>query len=116
MNHLFIYSQLKLFGMNKNCIALFFFALFTVMLSAPSIIAGLDESADISIFYSMSEEEEKEEKQGEEKKTIDEVFYSEINPFKSSMYFNDSRITLGYFNKKYARPHLNLISPPPELF
>ena len=84
------------------------------MLSAPSIIVAIDKSADISIFYSMFEEEEKEEKQEEEKKTIDEIFFSEINPFNSSMYFNDSRITLGYFNKKYVRPHLNLISPPPE--
>ena len=56
---------------------------------APSIIVAFDNSIDISIIYSLNEEEEKG---SETHKNIVVVF-----------------------SKKYPKPHLNLISPPPEV-
>ncbi len=70
----------------------------------------MDDSTDTSIFYSLSEEEEK----GHE--TI-----KNIQPFVSNHNQLDlifaSRLKLdntGYHFKKYPKPHLNLIFPPPE--
>ena len=96
--------------MNKNCIALFFSVLFMAMLSAPSIIIAIDNSADVSLFYSLTEEEEKE---GKENKNI-EVLLSEIKTYERNIQTSDYQRNLGYYCKKYSNPHLNLVSPPPD--
>jgi hypothetical protein len=86
--------------------------LFLAFISAPTIIHVLDDSQDVSIFYSFSEEEEK----GHETFKNIEFLSSEFNngdiifsaPLKSN--------TTGYHYKTYPKPHLNLISPPPEFY
>ena len=42
----------------KRTIALLFVMLFTLMICAPTIIISCDDSADISAFFGMNEEEE----------------------------------------------------------
>jgi hypothetical protein len=72
----------------------------------------VDDSVDISMFYSLSEEEEK----GHETVKNVEIIPSDFNYayllFASKLNSN----TTGYNYKKYPKPHLNLISPPPEQF
>jgi hypothetical protein len=77
------------------------------IITAPSIIMALDDSVDVSIFYSLSEEEE------EENESFKLVFSgNEVD----IDYLGDSlkNYNLGYFFKNYSKPHLNLISPPPD--
>lgn len=70
----------------------------------------VDNSIDISIFYSLSEEEEK----GHQTIKNVEIIPSDFNHadllFASKLKSN----TTGYKYKTYPKPHLNLISPPPE--
>ena len=76
------------------------------IISAPALIMSMDDSCDITFFYGENEEEEKE--------NFKLLF--EINSFKQGSSFidnlNASKVV--YIYKIYAKPHLNLISPPPE--
>ncbi len=80
------------------------------LLAAPSIISWVDDSADISLFYSTSEEEEKG---SETTKNFEVVFNDPIEKevdFSSTKSINHH----GYYFNNYPKPHLNQISPPPE--
>lgn len=96
--------------MSKILVSTFFLLIFTWLIAAPTVISIVDDSVDISIFYSLSEEEEKGH---ETVKNID-VLSSNYNTsdllFASKLNSN----TIGYNYKTYPKPHLNLISPPPE--
>ena len=92
--------------MFKKLTSIFFTVLLIGVISAPTIISALDNSVDISILFSFSEEEE-EIKNLEIvnannccEKQISDLFV--LNP--------DVKHTL----KNYPNPYLNLISPPPE--
>ncbi|PKQ44986.1 hypothetical protein [Confluentibacter flavum] len=93
--------------MFKKTIAISFTVIFMALIIGPSIIATLDDSIDTSIFYSLAEEEENC------KSKIVVTF---------SLYNNDSLsdFTLNHYEfftyqfKNYSKPHLNLISPPPD--
>lgn len=81
------------------------------LLVAPSIIALVDDSVDISVFYTSSEEEEK----GNEKnKDLEKLLFDDSNPEAIFSCFSLEN-ELEYYFKGYCNPHLNLISPPPEL-
>ena len=93
--------------MLKNTIAIFFSLLIVALISAPSIIIAFDDSVDISVFYSVTEEEET----------------SKIKlPSPTNLNDTDSLVAckkvedIVYFFKTYPKPHLNLISPPPEFY
>ena len=94
--------------MNKNIIATLLTVLFMALIVAPTVIASIDDSIDTSIFYSLIEEEEN----GKAKKLIS-PFSLEINGTTDLFDLNNNQI-FGYWFKKYPKPHLNLISPPPE--
>jgi hypothetical protein len=96
--------------MNKNSIAIFFTLIIMAMCSAPSIIAAIDDSIDISIILSLNEQEEKE---GNEIKDI-QVLVSEISNFNSEIESSENRNNSGYYFNDYSNPQLNLISPPPQ--
>ena len=95
--------------MTKKCqynIAVFFTILFMAIISAPSVIMSIDDSIDTTYIFGENEEEEKE--------CFKLLF--EITPQVSGNYFVDIINTNNdcYTFKKYSKPHLNLISPPPE--
>lgn len=92
--------------MNRKIIAILFSVLFVALITAPSIIIAIDDSVDVSIFYSITEEEE-------EKETLKVFPMDELN---EEDYFltSNSNDNLGYFFKNYLKPHLNIISPPPD--
>lgn len=92
--------------MNKKTIALFLSILFMALISAPSIISAIDDSVDISIMYSITEEENENIKITLPDSNINET---------ENLFKNTGDKHLGYQYKKYSRPHLNLVSPPPEV-
>lgn len=98
--------------MFKKTVSIFFAVLFLGLISAPSIIVLIDDSIDISIVFSTSEEEEK----GNEKHLDIEIFVSKVKTNESDLVFDFSENNMGYYNKKYPKPHLNLISPPPDCY
>ena len=91
----------------KHIIAIFFTILFMAITSAPTIIASVDNTIDISSFYGLNEEEENEE--FKLLINIDEL--NEGHPIKE---FSDA-LNIGYRFKSYSKPHPNPILPPPEL-
>lgn len=91
--------------MQRKTIAILFSILFTALITAPSIIIAMDDSFDVSIFYSITEEEEKESLK---------IFPINEPSEAESLFASSSNDNLGYFFKNYPKPHLNLISPPPD--
>ena len=98
--------------MSQSISSIFLSLLFLAFLAAPTIISMVDDSVDISIFYSTTEEEEK----GGEKVKIFEALFDN-NSFNET-YFQLTELVHNqkYFFKKYSKPHLNLTSPPPEFY
>ncbi|WAC00889.1 hypothetical protein N7U66_11635 [Lacinutrix neustonica] len=96
--------------MFKKTISIFFVLLFLATITAPSIIIAMDNSVDISVFYSLSEEEEEKTKEKDKVETYLSEKISTSDSFIELLERKDIR----YYFKKYQKPHLNLISPPPE--
>lgn len=94
--------------MIKKTIAIFFTALFMALITAPSVIIALDDSFDTSIFYSINEEEEHSKS-----KNLVSPFSLQNHDGLSYFTLNPHRF-FSYRFKNYPKPHLNLISPPPE--
>jgi hypothetical protein len=94
--------------MNKRIISSLFTFLFVVLITAPSIIIVLDDSVDTSIFYSLNEEEE-----NGKAKNIISPFALQSNDITSTFTLKNYSF-YNYKFKNYPKPHLNLISPPPE--
>ncbi|WP_298237668.1 hypothetical protein [uncultured Algibacter sp.] len=97
--------------MTRNFISLLLSTIFLVFLVAPTVLVAVDDSIDVSIFYASSEEEEK----GSEKNKDKEILFFEFNISEPDFDLNETNNSLGYYFKNYPKPHLNLISPPPEL-
>lgn len=85
--------------------------IFLLFLAAPTVITIVDDSIDISLFYAVSEEEEN----GVEKNKVDEVLILKSNTSESFFVSKKTKQNTAYFFKNYQKPHLNLISPPPDL-
>lgn len=96
--------------MFKRAIAICLTTIFMALITAPSVIAVLDDSIDTSIFYSMAEEEEN----GKCK--------SLVSPFSLQTHEGLTNFSINNFQfytyrfKTYPKPHLNLVSPPPEQY
>ncbi|WP_445731922.1 hypothetical protein [Mariniflexile sp.] len=95
--------------MYKRTIATFFTILFMALIVAPSVIVVLDDSIDTSIFYSITEEEEN----GKAKKLVSP--FSLQNNGVLTYFKIKTHQFFAYQFKNYPKPHLNLISPPPEV-
>lgn len=97
--------------MFKNSVSIFLTVLFMAFTTVPSILVLVDNSIDISFLMNLSEEEE-EKGNGKNKEL--EVFVSNTAMGSDHFSNSESEDNLGYTYKKYSKPHLNLISPPPE--
>ena len=97
--------------MSRNLVSICLSVLFLVFLVAPTVITLVDDSADVSMFYAASEEEEK----GGEKDKEVEVLFFELHNNELDVASLNGENNLRYYFKKYPIPHLNIISPPPEL-
>ncbi len=96
--------------MPKLIASSFFLLLFLGFIVAPTVIHTIDNSIDISFFYSITEEEER----GHQTVKNFEVIVSDLNLTEFFCVTKVTSNTIGYEFKKYPKPHLNLISPPPE--
>ncbi|MFV0540439.1 MAG: hypothetical protein ACK5MZ_04260 [Aestuariibaculum sp.] len=94
--------------MAKTSIAIFFTVLFMALIVTPTVIVALDNTFDTSIFYSMAEEEEN----GKQKNVLSP--FSLQNNDMTTNFELKNLLAFSYQFKKYAKPHLNLVSPPPE--
>lgn len=92
--------------MSRSIISIFFTVLFLAFITAPAVIAMVDDSVDISYFYSITEEEDKGGKI--------EVLLNRDSTNPSDFALPKKVVNEGYYLKKYPKPHLNLIFPPPE--
>lgn len=102
--------------MYRNIVSIILSTLFLVLLAAPTVIMFVDDSADVSVFYTSNEEEEKKGQEKQEKQEKEkELLYYEFLKADSYIDANEAESNLAYFFKNYPKPHLNLISPPPEL-
>lgn len=97
--------------MTRNKISILLSMIFLLFIAAPTVIAIVDDSIDLSLFYAMSEEEEN----GVEKSKIDEVLILQRDTFESFFVSKKTTQHTAYFFKNYQKPHLYLISPPPDL-
>ena len=86
--------------------ATFFALLFMVIVSAPAVIMSIDDTIDVTFFYGENEEEEKENL-----KLLFDVTSLDSESQDINKASTDSD---GYTFKKYSKPHLNLIFPPPD--
>lgn len=90
----------------KRNLALFFMMFFMLIISAPTIIISIDSSHDTSILFDFNEEEEKEGVKLLLEYTSQELDYCFFDKNNSDC--------ANYTFKKYTRPHLNLVFPPPD--
>ena len=90
----------------NHSIAIFLTILFLGFITAPTIIMSVDNSIDISSFYGVNEEEESAK--FKLALTFEDFGQDELDGTKSLDY-------IFYAYRVYPKPHLNLISPPPEL-
>lgn len=98
--------------MSKNIVSLFLSLLFVVFVLTPTLITLVDKAADISVFFEISDEEEKSvEKDGEAQEYLYELHQQELTYGVSGR-----RNVEAYLCITYPNPHLNIISPPPEAY
>jgi len=81
-----------------------------VSLLSPTVALIVDDSVDISVFLTSNDDEEKEAEKNKDK----EVFFIDYSI--NEIDFTSLKVenNLVYFFKKYTKPHLNIISPPPD--
>ncbi|MFT4575131.1 MAG: hypothetical protein ACI9SI_000029 [Polaribacter sp.] len=97
--------------MSKKGLSIFFSVVFLLFIVAPTILVMVDDSVDVSIVFSTSEEEEK----GNEKSLDIEALFSMLKTNNYNLVFTFPENSLEHIDKRYTKPHLNIISPPPEL-
>ncbi|HZW62585.1 MAG TPA: hypothetical protein VFF15_02965 [Flavobacteriaceae bacterium] len=95
--------------MSKNSITFFFLFIFSLFISTPTIILMVEDNIDVSTFYGVNEEENKNE-------TSKKI---EVNLFNSSKYNIaqpwDEKEKLNFAYLKLSPQHImESFSPPPE--
>ncbi|MGC6429785.1 MAG: hypothetical protein ACON5F_01960 [Jejuia sp.] len=98
--------------MFKNAVAILLSVVVIITIALPSIVVVFDDSVDVSMFYTASEEEK--EKNQEKNKEI-EFIVLDIKSPSTILSFNIEDVNSEYYFKMYQKPHLKLIFPPPKL-
>ncbi|MEW4922139.1 hypothetical protein [Algibacter sp. 2305UL17-15] len=96
--------------MGEQRVSIVMALIFMAFVTAPTVITVIDDSIDISMFYAITEEEEKGSENG---KSLNLICFEDIFN-EDNLTLNASENSLRYFFKTYPIPHLNLISPPPD--
>jgi hypothetical protein len=99
--------------MSRNIVSIFLSIIFLAFIAGPSVLVMIDDSIDVSMYYASSSSEE-EENSAPKVKEVNGLF-SEFDINESDMLSNDDENKLEYYFKNYPKPHLNLITPPPDL-
>ncbi len=98
--------------MFKKLVSKILLILFLGFLATPSTILIVDSSFDVSIFYGIGNE--KEEKVNEKNIEI-ELLLNNVGENEFAIDKSQVQNRIDYLFKKYTKPHLNLILPPPDL-
>ncbi len=98
--------------MSRTTITSLFLCLFLSLIIAPTVIVAVDDTIDISVVLTNSGDEEEE--QGTEEKLVIEFLFTATKELQSSLVIIPLGDGLTYFYKKYPKPYLNIISPPPD--
>jgi hypothetical protein len=99
--------------MPRNLVSIILTLIFVAFLTAPTIIRLVDDSVDVSIFYTNSSPEEDK---GIEKNNNLEVLFTSLLMSDLDLPSIENDNNLVFCFKNYPKPHLNLISPPPDLY
>jgi hypothetical protein len=97
--------------MSRNLVSIFFLFSFLVFLSAPTVIAMVDDSVDISLFFSLAEEEENGHIKS---KNVQDLILENLD-FSDFINLKEEKSNLSCYVENYSKPYLNLISPPPKI-
>lgn len=91
-------------------IASFFLILFLAFIATPSVIIYLDESVDISMAFTASEEEN-----SSKTSVAFEYIFQPTHHNITSLHFIQEQIALSHFYKEgYRLVYLDILSPPPK--
>jgi len=97
--------------MTKSNIAIFFSIIFMTLIVVPSVLSLINKDFEISVYLDANEEESKSFETDKTLELIVDNFNNSSQPFKEIT----RSMPISYRFKTYAKAHLNLISPPPEL-
>jgi hypothetical protein len=97
--------------MFKHLVSAFFLILFLAFIAAPTIIHTVDDTIDISSFYSISEEEER----GHETIKNFEIKLCETEKFCISIVELEKEKSYASYVKNYIPYTIECVSPPPKL-
>ncbi|MDW5289085.1 hypothetical protein [Formosa sp. PL04] len=95
--------------MPKTLISLLFTMIFALLLSAPTIISMLDKDVDVSMFYSLAEEENSKE-------TV-KLIELELKPHPGLNHvfgYTNHDNTFSFYLNMHSQFELENVSPPPE--
>lgn len=104
-----------MFLMSRRIISFSMSLLFLALIAAPTVISIVDKSIDVSCFYVSGEEEDTGSEKAEKNKEKEALFF-ELAFYDSDFVNSENNTELEYFFKTYSKPHLNLISPPPQFY
>ncbi|MCO4821425.1 MAG: hypothetical protein KC469_05110 [Flavobacteriaceae bacterium] len=97
--------------MQKTNISIILSIFFTMFIVAPTVISAMETGFDVSVFYSLNEEEEQSENKSQKQF---EIKYLEAENYHfASLNIQEERLYNLYIND-YATLHLENFSPPPE--
>ena len=96
--------------MQRNIVSILFLFNFLIFLSAPTVISIVDDGLDVSVFFSLAEEEEHGSCKVKPVKDI--ILENQTN--ESFVSLKEKVAFLSYYLKNYSKPYINLVSPPPK--
>ncbi len=96
--------------MKKRGISLVFSTLFFLFIGLPTILTMVDNTIDISLIMSTPDDEESE------KNLEFKVIFPQMKSNNSGTFLSCLKTNLLYFSKKYGKPYLDIISPPPDYY
>lgn len=100
--------------MSRNIVSIFLSIIFLAFIAGPTVLVLVDDTIDVSIYYNASSSEE-EENSAPKIKEVNGLF-SDSDLSDTGLFSNDDENNLVYYFKNYPKPHLNLISPPPDFY
>lgn len=97
--------------MLRNIIAILLASIFTLIVVMPTFVIVLDDSVDVSMFYTASEEEkDKTQEKDNEKDFMAFELNSTLHVAGNELNENN----LEYYFEVYKKPNIKLAFPPPK--
>ncbi len=97
--------------MFKSLLAILLSSIFTIIIVLPTLVIAFDNSVDVSMFYTSSEEEK--DKNQEKNKELEFIVVTLKHPLENST-IDFTEADLEYYFKAYKKPHIKLTFPPPK--